>query len=173
MYLGYVSPFFNASRGYAQRIHVPFHILFSGFLREPKNEYNRGVDVLIIPEARREIDTLIALRPRPGTWGVVVGHKRGSRFIVEKIVSGGSPGTVPDDRTLAELERIWPGRFVGIAAVRPGGTFKKALLGPAWYAKLVLQLSGTARTPVLRSHTVEFKRKFVLEPVPFAPAVKE
>lgn len=131
------------------------------------------MDVLIIPEARGEIEALMALRPRPGTWGVIVGHKLGSRFVVEKIGAGGSPGTVPDERTLAELERIWPGRIVGIAAVRPGGAFNKALLGPAWYAKLILRLSGTARTPVLRSHMVEFKRRFILEPVPLAPAVKE
>ena len=138
-----------------------------------KSEYNRGVDVLIIPEAEREIETLRAFRPRPGTWGVLVGHRRGSRFIVEKVAAAGNPGTAPDERILAELEEIWPGRIVGIAVVRPGAAFKKALLGPAWYAKLVIQSLGTSKAPALRACVVEFKRKFFFEPVPFAPAAKE
>lgn len=138
-----------------------------------KSEYNRGVDVLIIPEARREIDAMQAFRSRTGTWGGIVGHRRGSRFIVEKVVAAGNPGTAPDERVLAELERIWPGRIVGIAAVRPDAAFKKAVLGPAWYAKLVLQLTGPARARVLRAFVVEFEGKFFLEPVPFALAAKE
>jgi hypothetical protein len=143
------------------------------FLPGPKNEYNQDVDVLIIPEAKREIEVLRAFRPRPGTWGVIIGHKRGSRFIVEKIVAAGNPGTVPDERILAKLEEIWPGRIIGIAVVRPDGAFKKALLGPAWYAKLVLQWTGPSKAPALRSYVIEFERKFFLDPVPFAPAAKE
>ncbi len=138
-----------------------------------KNEYNQGVDVLIIPEAQREIDALRAFRPRPGTWGVIIGHKRGSRFIVEKVAAAGNPGTVPDERILAELDKIWPGRIIGIAAVRPDAAFLKALLGPAWYAKLVIQSSSTAKATALRSHVVEFKRKFFFDPVPQASAAKE
>lgn len=142
------------------------------FVTETKNEYNRDMDVLIIPEAQREIEALRAFRPRPGTWGAIIGHRRGSRFIVEKVVAAGNPGTVPDERVLAELERIWPGRIIGIAVVRPGAAFKKALLAPAWYAKVVIQPAGTAKSPVVRSHVVEFKRKFTFEPAPLAQARK-
>jgi hypothetical protein len=146
---------------------------FRDFLLGTKSEYNQGVDVLIIPDAQRDIDALRAFRPRTGTWGAVIGHRRGSRFIVEKVAAAGNPGTVPDERVLAELEGIWPGRIVGIAAVRPDAAFKKALLGPAWYAKLVLQLTGPARARVLRTYVVEFERGFFFDPVPFAFAAKE
>ena len=131
------------------------------------------MDVLITPEAGREIEALKALRPRPGTWGAIVGHKRGSRFIVEKVVPAGSPGTAPDERLLAGLERIWPGRVIGIVAVRPDAAFKKAVLGPAWYGKLVLRWTGSVEAPVLSPSVVEFERKFFLAPIPFAPAAKE
>jgi hypothetical protein len=160
------------SRRHRPRLSGPVS-LFSRFPLELKSEYNRGVDVLIIPEAGREIETLRAFRPRPGTWGVIIGHRRGSRFIVEKIVAAGNPGTVPDERILGKLGEIWPGRIVGIAAVRPGATFKTALLGPAWYGKLVLQMAGPANAPVIRASLVEFKRNFFLDPIPLAPAGKE
>jgi len=144
-----------------------------GIVKKRGPEYNWLVDVLIIPEAQREIDALRAFRSRAGTWGAIVGHRRGSRVIVEKVVAAGNPGTVPDERVLAELERIWPGRIMGIAAVRPGAAFKRALLGPAWYAKLVVQWTGPARARTLRASVVEFERKFFLDPVPIALAAKE
>ena len=135
--------------------------------------YNPGVDVLIIPEAEREIEAMKVLGPRSGTWGAIVGHKRGSRFIVEKVVPAGSPGTAPDERMVAGLDRIWPGGVIGIVVVRPDAALKRAVLGPAWYGKLVLQWTGPAKAPVLSPSVVEFERKFLLAPLPFAPAAKE
>ena len=131
------------------------------------------MDVLITPEARTELEALRAFRPRPGTWGVLVGHKRGPRFIVEKVLAAGSPGTVPGEKLLESLDAVWPGRTIGLVAVRPGAAFKKAARGPAWYGKLVLEIAGTARAPVSRPLVVEFERRFFLDPIPFAPAVKE
>ena len=144
-----------------------------GIVKKRGGAYNWLVDVLIIPEARREIDALRAFRPRPGTWGVVVGHRRGPRFIVEKVAAAGNPGTVPDERSLAGVEKVWPGRIIGIVVVRPDAAFKKALLGPAWYGKLVLQLAGSLKAPALRPHVVEFERKFFLDPIALAAAAKE
>ena len=131
------------------------------------------MDVLITPGAIREIDTLRIFRPKPGTWGVLVGHRRGSRIIVEKVLAAGNPGTVPRESLLEGLEAVWPGRTVGLVAVRPGAAFRRSVRGPAWFGKLVLELGGTVKAPSLRPFTVDFGRTFVLVPVPFAPAPKE
>ncbi len=130
------------------------------------------MDVLITPEARRELEAVLALRPKPGTWGALIGHRRGPRYIVEKVLAAGSPGTVPDGRLLEGLDGIWPGRTVGLVTIRPGAAFKKAVLGPAWYGKLVLAVSGQPGRPVLRPSVVEFARTFFLSPLPLAPAGK-
>jgi hypothetical protein len=131
------------------------------------------VDVLITPEAKKELEALRAFRPRPGAWGALVGHMRGFRFIVEKAVPAGAPGTVPGEGLLERLDAVWPGRTIGLIAVRPGAAFRRAARGPAWYGKLVLELAGTARAPVVRPFVVEFERGFFLDPIAFAPAVKE
>jgi hypothetical protein len=130
------------------------------------------VDVLITPEARRELEALRAVRPRPSAWGVLIGHKRGFRFIVEKVFTAGSAGTVPDERLRAELDGIWPGGIIGLFAVQPGAAFKKAVLGPAWYGKLVLDLGLNARKQSVRPSVVEFKTKFFLARVPLVTAGK-
>jgi len=131
------------------------------------------MDVLITPEAKREMEALRAFKPKPGTWGVVVGHMRGRRFIVEKVVPAGRPGTLPDEGLLAGLDAVWPGRTIGLVAVRPGAAFRKAVCGPAWYGKLVLELAGPAAAPVIRPSVVEFERRFFLVPIELAPAAKE
>lgn len=130
------------------------------------------MDVFITPEARREVEAVRILRPGPSTWGFLVGHKRGFRFIVEKIFPAGSGRTLPDERLLAGLDGIWPGGVIGLFAVRPGAAFKKAVLGPLWYGKLILDLGLTARKPSIRPSVVEFKTKFFLAAIPLAPAVK-
>jgi hypothetical protein len=131
------------------------------------------VDVLIVPEARREIDGLRALRPAAGTWGVLVGHRRGPRYFVEKVVAAAPPLRLPDERLLEELDRVWPGAVIGLAVVGPGAAFRKAVLAPAWYGKIVLRLAGPARKPALAAQVVAFERRFRLEPVPFAADSKE
>jgi hypothetical protein len=130
------------------------------------------MDVLITPEARREIEGLRIARPDPATWGILIGHKRGFRFIVEKIFPAGSGRTLPGARLVADLDGAWPGRIIGFFAIRPGAAFRTAVLGPLFYGKLFVHLDISAGRPVVRPAVVEFKRRFFLEPVSLAPAGK-
>jgi hypothetical protein len=138
----------------------------------PEIWYNPAVDVLITPEARREFEAVRALRAGPSTWGLLIGHKRGFRFIVEKIFPAGAGPAGPGERLITELERIWPGRLIGLFAVRPGTAFRKAVLGPLFYGKLILRPGMSSGKPAIRASIVEFERKFTLKPVPLAPAGK-
>jgi hypothetical protein len=130
------------------------------------------VDVLITPEAEHEIEALRVVRPMASTWGFLIGHKRGFRFIVEKVFPAGNARSLPNERLLAALGGVWPGRIIGLFAVHPGAAFKKAVLGPTWYGKLVLDLGLNARKPSIRPSVVEFGRKFSLVRIHLAPAVK-
>lgn len=130
------------------------------------------MDVLITPEARREVEALRAVRPAASTWGFLVGHRRGFRFIVEKVFPAGAGRAWPEERLLAGLDGIWPGRVIGLFAVRIGPAFKKAVLGPAWFGKLVIHLNLTSGPAAVRPFVVELGRKFRLVPIPLAPDVK-
>jgi hypothetical protein len=137
-----------------------------------KVRYNWDVDVLITPEARREVEGLRVVRPAASTWGFLLGHKRGFRFIVEKVFLAGSGRTLPDKRLITGLDGIWPGGVIGLFAVRPGAAFRRAVLGPLWYGKLVLSLGPTSRRPSILPFVVEFDRKFLLQPVALADTGK-
>jgi hypothetical protein len=130
------------------------------------------MDVFITPEAKREIEALRIVRPAASTWGFLIGHKRGFRFIIENVFPAGSARSLPNERLLAALDGVWPGGIIGLFAVHPDAAFKKAVLGPAWYGKLVLDLGLDPRKPSVRPFTVEFGRKFSLVRIRLAPAVK-
>ncbi len=131
------------------------------------------MDVLITPAAGRDLEAFRAFRPTAGAWAILVGHRRGPRTIVEKVASGGSPEAPPDDAALARFDAIWPGRIVGLAVARPGAAFKRAVRGPAWCGRIILSLSGRPAAPALRAQAVAFDRRFFLEDVRIATAVKE
>ena len=141
-----------------------------GYSARAGNDIIKGVDVLITPEARREIEALMAIRPLPSTWGILIGHKRGFRFIVEKIFPAGSGRVLPNERVLAGLDGIWPGRVIGLFSVRPGIAFRKAVLSPGWYGKLVFDLGLSAQKRSIRPYIVEFKTKFFLARIPLVTA---
>jgi hypothetical protein len=128
------------------------------------------VDVLITPEARREIEALGILSPRPSAWGVLIGHKRGPRFIVEMVFPAGSGRTLPNERHVAGLDHVWPGRVIGLFSVRSGVAFRKAVLSPGWYGKLVLDLGLSVQKQSIRPYIVEFKTKFFLARIPLVTA---
>ena len=128
------------------------------------------MDVFITPEARCEVEALRIVRPRPSAWGVLIGHKRGPRFIVEKVFPAGSGRARPNERLVAELDRVWPGRVIGLFTVRRGAAFRKAVLSPGWYGKLVLDLGSTTRKQSVRPFVVEFERRFFLARIPLVTA---
>lgn len=131
------------------------------------------MDVLVTREAALEIEALAIVRPSGPAWGFLIGHKRGFRFFVEKVLAAGSaePGTA--ERRFKEVERLWPGRVIGLFAVRPGAPLRRSLLGPFFYGKLFVVLRFRGRRPEVRPFTVEYDGKFLLAPVPLAPAAKK
>ncbi len=132
------------------------------------------MDALITPAAAKDLESFAAFGPGPGVWGVLIGHRRGPRTIVEKVAAGCcGPARPPDGPALARFDAIWPGRVIGLAAVRPGAAFKRAALGPAWYGRIVLTLAGRAASPAWSAFVVEFDGRFFLDPVRIAPAGKE
>lgn len=143
-----------------------------GYTARAGNDIIGNVDVLIIPAARLDIEALMALRPRRPAWGFLVGHKRGPRFFVEKIFPAAGAASAPSERDIASVEDVWPGRTIGLFAVRPSPAFHKALLGPMLYGKLFLRLGSPAGRSPARAFIVEFDRKFLLRPAALVEPAK-
>jgi hypothetical protein len=135
------------------------------FIRALESDIIRSVDVLITGEAALGLEALNVLRPGRAAWGVLVGHKRGHRYLIEHVFFAGAGTALPSLRAFDELDRLWDGRIVGLLAIRPDAAFKKLLLGPYFYGRLYLDLRPAKNGPRLRAYAVDFDRVFFLSPV--------
>ena len=116
-------------------------------------------------EASVELDALRALRPAPSAWGLLVGHRRGSRIFVERIFPAATGAALPPHSGLDELDRLFGRKVVGVFAVRPGAALMKSLLGPYLYRRVLLDVRFSRDKIVLKPFLVEFDRAFYLAPI--------
>jgi hypothetical protein len=137
----------------------------AAFIHGGESDIIRGVDALITRDAAAALEALNVLRPSRGSWGILTGHKRGHRALIEGIVFAGSGTALPSLKNLDRLDRLWGGRIVGILAVRPDAAFKKWLLGPYFYGRLYLDARPAKNGFRLRAYAVEFDRVFFLSPI--------
>ena len=124
------------------------------------------------PEASLDLKALALLRPKPPTWGLLIGHRRGGRVFVERFFPAGAGTALPAPVRLDELDRGLGRRIVGCFAVRPSPAFKKSLLAPYFYGRLFLDVSSGKRGPRLKPYVVEFSRTFRFVPVRLEPGPK-
>lgn len=130
------------------------------------------MDVLVTREARLEIEALGIIRPSTPAWGFLIGHERGRRVFIEKALA--AAGAEPDTaaRRFREVERLWPGKVVGLYAIRPPAELKRAVLGPFFYQKLFVELRFPRGRPEVRPFVVEHEGRFRLVPLPLAAPAK-
>ena len=130
------------------------------------------MDVFVTPEAARDLEALVLLRPGPSAWGLLLGHKRGRRVFVERFFPAGTADALPAPGRLDGLDRSLGRRLVGFYAVHPAASFRKSLLAPYCYGRLFFDVRPAKAGPGLRPYTVAFDGAFSLAPVRLAPGPK-
>jgi len=110
----------------------------------------------------------LILHSGDGPDGLLLGHKRGSRFIVEEILPT-RPGFFTSQSALAACGRYLQHRILGFFTFSPGSGKIKKILTPIAYGKLYLEVAGDGiENPVFISYLIEFKEGFYLAPIPIA-----
>ncbi|MGA2534201.1 MAG: hypothetical protein ABSG19_14335 [Candidatus Aminicenantales bacterium] len=130
------------------------------------------MDVFVTRKASAELDALRILRPAPSAWGLLIGHRRGPRFFVERIFPAADGAVLPPHGGLDELDRLFGRKVVGVFAVRPGAALMKSLLGPYLCGRVLLDVRFSRGKTLLKPFLVEFDRTFFLAPVPLEAGPK-
>lgn len=131
------------------------------------------MDVWLAPEAAQYLKALRLTADDRGLKGFLIGHRRGGRFIVERILPGGSSlaGILAG---FPDVESIFDNRILGFFLIAPTDKDKNHLLAPSFTGRLVLEirLGPRIRKPI-RAFTVEFTGRFRLHPLPLAGPAPE
>lgn len=112
-------------------------------------------------EAERDLATLAALEPRPGAWGLVIGHRRGPVLFAERLFPVGAPAGMPEHAAVVEkVSRAMNGEVVGAFIFRPGARERRTFLDPAFFGRVLLEIRPRAASLEVKPRVVEFDGRF-------------
>lgn len=123
------------------------------------------MDAYLSQEAHLSLTALIFLSPAAYSDGFLIGHKRGHRFFVEKILSS-MPGFFPSLKKYHELEKLYQGKLLGFYSLKPDEKKINKILAPFACGKLLLKIQLNRQKKIsIKSFVVDYKNNFLLLPV--------
>jgi hypothetical protein len=123
------------------------------------------VDAYITAEALQILEALDALNPRRRRSGVLIGHKRGRRFIVERILP--APANFdPKPAVLGRLDEIFAGKAVGFFSSGDLTRTRAGLRQPLAAGRLLLATESRRRARRVKAWAVDFDGRFRFIPIP-------
>jgi len=123
------------------------------------------MDAYLSEETYQSLAALILISPRSSSDGLLIGHKRGHRFFVEKIFPS-LPGFFPSLKKYHELDQLFNGKLLGFFSFSPGEKKIKKILAPFACGKLFLEISSNQQKKMtIKSYVIDYENKFLLLPV--------
>jgi hypothetical protein len=97
--------------------------------------------------------------------GLLIGHKRGQSFFVEKILPTLS-GFFSSPENYHELDRLFKEKIIGFFSFKRDGRKVKKILAPFACGKLFLKLASRGKRILnIESFVIDYEKKFLLKPI--------
>jgi len=125
------------------------------------------MDALLTLEARQTLEAL-SLGRSPVSAGILLGHKRGPRFIIEKALPAGR-GYYPAQPTYLRLSALFPDKVIGFFSFASQTGLAKVAPPPFAVGKVFLCPKVGAKGRLsFRAFIPDFAQRFILRPVRMA-----
>ena len=123
------------------------------------------MDSYLSQEAYKSLTALNIISSSSSSDGLLIGHKRGHRFFVEKILPS-LPGFFPSLKKYHELDRLFNGKLLGFFSFSPDDKKIKKILTPFACGKLFLEISSNQQKKMtIKSYVIDYENEFLLLPV--------
>ncbi len=122
------------------------------------------MDAFIASEAGQSLAALSALSAGNKLFGVLVGHKRGRRFVVEKAFPAAAFRFSPAE--FARVDDLFAGKVLGFYASGDIARIKAKLRQPYAAGRLLVAVRTAKRAPSYKAYTVDFDGRFRVAPIP-------
>ncbi len=123
------------------------------------------MDSYLSQEAYKSLTALNLISSSSGSDGLLIGHKRGHRFFVEKILPS-LPGFFPSLKKYHELDQFFKGKLLGFFSFNPDEKKLKKILAPFACGKLFLEVSSNPKKRMaIKSYVIDYENEFFLLPV--------
>jgi hypothetical protein len=125
------------------------------------------MDALLAPEARQALEALFIGRSQASA-GILIGHRRGLRFIIEKALPTAA-GYYPSARTYARLSALTKNAIIGFFSFSSETGLWKMNPPPFAVGKVFLCPKGKAEARLSwRAFSLDYEGRFILKPVRLA-----
>jgi hypothetical protein len=123
------------------------------------------MDSYLSQEAYKYLTALSIISSSSSSDGLLIGHKRGHRFFVEKIFPS-LPGFFPSLKKYHELDQLFNGKLLGFFSFNPDEKKLKKILAPFACGKLFLEISSNQQKKMtIKSYVIDYENEFFLIPV--------
>jgi hypothetical protein len=123
------------------------------------------MDAYLSREARQSLTALRLVSSNALPDGLLLGHKRGHRFFVEKILPS-LKGFFPSIKKYQELDEFYEGKLLGFFSLKPDEKKIKKILAPFAYQKLFLEINLNTRKEIaIKPHVIDYDKEFFLIPI--------
>jgi hypothetical protein len=123
------------------------------------------MDAYLSREARQSLTALRLVSSNATPDGLLLGHKRGHRFFVEKILPS-LEGFFPSLKKYQELDELYEGKLLGFFSFHPDEKKIKKILAPFACQKLFLEINlNTQKEMAIKPHVIDYDKDFFLVPI--------
>ena len=123
------------------------------------------MDAQLSQEAFQSLQALGLISSSSISDGLLLGHKRGHRFFIERIFTT-QTGFFSSFKKYNELNQLFHEKLVGFFSFKADDRKIKKILAPFAYGKLFLQIEMDKQKKIrIKSYAVEFENTFYLFPI--------
>jgi hypothetical protein len=127
------------------------------------------MDVYFSPDAYECLQAVSRVVSPQTSDGLVIGHKRGPSFFVEKVMAT-SKGFFPSFKKYDSLNSFFKDKILGFYSFSTDERKTQKILAPFAYGKLYLDIQILqTRGVIIKPFLIEYDDKFFLSPLKFQP----
>ena len=125
------------------------------------------MDAYLSKEALQTLSAQALLPINKRSDGLLIGHKRGPRFFVEKVIPT-QKGFFPSLEKYFALNRHYDDKVLGFFSFQPDEKKLKKILAPFAFGKLLLKVRVDSRGNItVDPFVIDYEKDFHLNPIPF------
>lgn len=122
------------------------------------------MDAYLSKEAYHSLVGLNNISPNPNIDGLLIGHKRGHRFFIEKILPT-KKGFYSSFENYLATDKHFGGKLIGFFTFQLDEKKMKKIFLPFAYGKLFLDIKPTKEKMQIKSYIIDYEKDFFLSPV--------
>ncbi len=127
------------------------------------------MDIYCSREALRTLEAHKIIATRQNSDGIILGHKRGQSFFLEKIVST-TKGFFPSLETFNSLNTIYEDSIIGFYSFFSEEKKTSKILAPFAHGKLYLDIRMTKSNILkIKPYAIEYDKTFFFSPLKLVP----